>query len=345
MKSDLYAPVFVSVYDRPYHFKQCIESLAKNPGAERTTLFISSDGPRDDGTRSRVENVREYIKTIAGFQRVVPVLAAENTRGAIKRQTRELVSESFDRMIRSEDDVVFSPYFLQFINAGLEAYEDEPKVWGICGHLKLGAPRKPDVGHVFLQSHEPWGYGVWRDRDWPIDFDSRSFARAVIMDKQLAKNVNAKMPGCICLLVSTIAGRRSFGDACRNASLVQHGAIQVFPTRNLTTHIGADGSGMGAGNVRPHLANVRPHLAKQQVCLEPVPLVRTEQIAVDASIQQWVYQRWGGDWVAFRNGFLLLQLQTQDERLRWLARFMYQVLGLPGQAVRSLGLRRKAALA
>ena len=42
-----YAPVLVTVYDRPNHFKQCIESLLKNPGVSETTLFISSDGPKD----------------------------------------------------------------------------------------------------------------------------------------------------------------------------------------------------------------------------------------------------------------------------------------------------------
>ena len=66
-----YAPIFVSVFDRPYHFKACIESLAKNEGAENTLLFVSSDGPKDEASSHNVKLVRDYINNLKFFKKVI----------------------------------------------------------------------------------------------------------------------------------------------------------------------------------------------------------------------------------------------------------------------------------
>ena len=44
------APVVLFTYNRPWHTRQTIDALQKNELANRSDLFIYSDGPKDEQT-------------------------------------------------------------------------------------------------------------------------------------------------------------------------------------------------------------------------------------------------------------------------------------------------------
>ena len=64
------APIVLFVYNRPWHTQQTIEALQKNKLAIDSELFIYSDAPKNENAIEKVQEVRNYIKTIKGFRKV-----------------------------------------------------------------------------------------------------------------------------------------------------------------------------------------------------------------------------------------------------------------------------------
>ena len=67
---DNLAPIVLFVYNRPDHTKQTIEALQKNELAKKSELFIYSDAAKNENAEKKVNEVREYIKSIDGFKKI-----------------------------------------------------------------------------------------------------------------------------------------------------------------------------------------------------------------------------------------------------------------------------------
>jgi len=66
IKSYNLAPIVLFVYNRLDHTKQTIEALQKNEFANKSELFIYSDAAKNEESKQKVADVREYIKSING---------------------------------------------------------------------------------------------------------------------------------------------------------------------------------------------------------------------------------------------------------------------------------------
>lgn len=64
------APIVLFVYNRLWHTQQTIEALKKNVFAAESELFIYSDTSNNEGNKLKVEEVRNYLKTITGFKQI-----------------------------------------------------------------------------------------------------------------------------------------------------------------------------------------------------------------------------------------------------------------------------------
>ena len=64
------APIVVFGFNRPDALKNTISSLLLNKEAKDSDLFVFVDGPREGkvGEKEKVEEVREYVKSIKGFK-------------------------------------------------------------------------------------------------------------------------------------------------------------------------------------------------------------------------------------------------------------------------------------
>ena len=64
------APIVLFAYKRPEHTRRTVEALKANPGADRSELYLFSDGPKNEADREAVDEVRSYLRTVTGFARV-----------------------------------------------------------------------------------------------------------------------------------------------------------------------------------------------------------------------------------------------------------------------------------
>jgi len=236
------APIVLFVYNRPYHTRQTVEALRKNELASESKLVIYSDAPKNSEAKQSVQEVREYIKSIAGFKKVTIVereknwgLAANIIDGVTK-----IVNE-YGKIIVLEDDLVTSPYFLKFMNEALEFYQDEKRVWHISG---WNYPIEADTsdGAFLWRVMNCWGWATWADRwrNYEKDVDKLigSFSKEDI------KRFN--LDGIENFWEQVLENQKGEIDTWAifwYASIFKHNGLCVNPVQSYVDNIGHDGSG------------------------------------------------------------------------------------------------------
>ena len=104
------APVLIPTLNRYQHIKNCIESLAKNPLAKETELYISVDYPPSEKYEQGYQSVIDYLDSgVSGFKAVY-IYKQEKNLGVFKNADflRNKAFEKCEGYIVTEDDNVFS---------------------------------------------------------------------------------------------------------------------------------------------------------------------------------------------------------------------------------------------
>ena len=161
----VFAPVRITTYSRFEHFRRCVESLARCKGADQTEVFIGIDYPKNEEDSVGNTKIREFADTISGFKAVYVSKRDENLGQLFNG--RDLLAQirerGYDRFIDVEDDLEFAPNFLEYMNQCLEKYEDDPRVFSVCGYSYLEwAGKTGSVGNAFpMKGFCAWGTGYW----------------------------------------------------------------------------------------------------------------------------------------------------------------------------------------
>lgn len=160
------APVAMFVYNRLDNTRKTIEHLQKNILAAETSLYIFSDGGKDEKSWKAVSEVRSYLHTITGFKELHIIERPENIY--LERNIMEgirYVLERHDTIIVLEDDICTSPVFLQYMNDALHKYRSEKRVMHVAGFTNLDVP---ELGEIYFTPHiSGWGWATWKDR-WQL---------------------------------------------------------------------------------------------------------------------------------------------------------------------------------
>ena len=158
-----FAPIALFVYNRPWHTKQTVEALQKNELANKSELFIYCDNAKNKGAQKSVDEVRNFVKNIKGFKKITIIKRKRNWGLAcsIIDGVTKIVNE-YGKIIVLEDDLVTSPYFLEFMNDGLKMYKDDLKVASIHGYIY---PIKSLPDTFFIKGADCWGWATWK-RVW-----------------------------------------------------------------------------------------------------------------------------------------------------------------------------------
>ena len=283
------APILLFVYNRPAHTRRLVESLLRNAEAAGSSLYIYSDAPRDESVRPAVDEVRRYVRSIRGFDRVEVVERTENwglARSIIDGVSTAL--QRFDRVIVLEDDLVLSPYFLRFMNEALETYKDEPRV----GHIQAcDFTQDPSLPDTFLIKWTgSWGWATWR-RAWKHfnpdgqalldELERRRLTRTFDFDGAYRYTR---------MLRRQVEGKNNSWAIRWNASLFLADILSLNVGRSLVQNTGFDGSGTHCGG---------GGLYASTLWMKPLPVVRispaVENPAARHAIARY-YRRHFGFW-------------------------------------------------
>jgi len=239
------APIVLFVYNRLWHTKQTIEALQKNEFAKETELFIYADGVKEKVSKDdikKVEEVRSYIKTITGFKKVVITERNENYGLAenIIFGVTEIINK-FGKIIVLEDDIVTSPFFLQYMNNALNFYENESKVMTISAYsYPINSENLPET--YLLRPSACWGWATW-ENSWKffnndIDNTIKKFSKKDIYT--FDADGTAKFWEQV---IANKKGRLKTWAIFWSASMFVQNGLTLFPKFSYTNNIGHDNSG------------------------------------------------------------------------------------------------------
>ena len=235
-----YAPIALFTYNRADHTQQAVESLLKNAEAKESDLFIFSDGAKTPEKQLGVDDNRAYIHTVSGF-RSVTIIEREKNWGlanSLIAGITEIVNQ-YGRVIVVEDDLILSPYFLQFMNEALEKYKDEDRVASISAFLNPIDCEAPDT--FFLRYFACWGWATWK-RGWDILINDDRVLLKQLRWKKNDFNIGGTGPFYGILYCDKIGLNDSWAVRFY-ASQFLAGKLQLFPGRSMAIQTGTDGSG------------------------------------------------------------------------------------------------------
>lgn len=280
------APVAVYTYTRHEHLTKTVEALRRNHLAPQTVLYIVSDGPKTPEHAVAVRRLRDYVDNLTGFREVVRVYRETNIgQRRSPPEAEKMILGDHGRIINMDDDNITSPNFLDFMNAGLQHFEDDPSTYSISGYSPpLSAPASGDFFRFAWNM--AWGYGVWKrkhDRFHPLVNRYDEWLRSGLLRRQ------NRAGG---LYVSDSArrdflGQKYFPDAVLCTQMFESGMYTIVPTVSKVHNTGQDGSGQSS------------HLVTSKYDVE---LDKGEQRAFDFDHESSDAERSRRDVVALLNG-------------------------------------------
>lgn len=187
-----FAPICLFLYNRLEETKTSIEALKNNHLASESELYIFSDGWKNDASKEKIIQVREYIKSIDGFKKIT--IKESPLNKGLATSIIDGVSEVmnlYGSVIVLEDDLITSPNFLKFMNEGLNFYKDNSSIFSISGYsMDLPSLKKYDKDYYLGVRASSWGWATWSrswiDIDWYIK-DYKDFKHSFKAKKEFRK--------------------------------------------------------------------------------------------------------------------------------------------------------------
>ena len=236
----MYAPIALFTYNRADKTQRVLESLKQNAESKDSDLYIFSDGPKNEKAAEGVKANREYIHTVTGFKSVTIIEREKNwgLANSLIAGITEVINK-YGRVIVVEDDLILSPYFLQFMNDGLEMYKDDDKVSSITAFVPDVKEELPET--YFLSFFHCWGWATWK-RAWDLlETDPRPLLRKIKWKKNKF-DVGGSFGNYGLLYLQKVGGVDSWYIRLY-ASFFLAGKLTLFPKRSLISNCGQDGSG------------------------------------------------------------------------------------------------------
>lgn len=245
------APVIVFAYNRKAHLERTLNALAINEGAAKTDLFIFVDAPENGRRDAGSDAVRDYVmeykdmhESDGSFQSVtvVPAQQHKGLAASVIGGVSSVIAK-YGRAVVVEDDIVTSPYFLNYMNDALDYYEGDKRVWSVSGYtlpLQALESYNRDV-YAFFRCCS-WGWATWEDRwnlnDWEVEdfaaFDKNFFKRRKFNrgGRDLSFQLDRQMLG----MIDSWAIRWGYNEYKNNM-------LTIYPSASYVDNEGFDGSG------------------------------------------------------------------------------------------------------
>jgi len=236
------APIVLFVYNRPHHTRRTVEALRLNQLASKSDLIVYSDGYKNDDSFADVLAVRDYLKTITGFNSI-EIIEREKNYGLAKSIISGVtdVVNKYGKVIVLEDDIVADVMFLKYMNYSLDLYESSDNVWHVTGwNSPIGVVENNFC--FFWSMMECWGWGTWKNR-WSM-FEKNKFNSIDEVKKIGIKKFNffGTVPYYDQLLDNK-EGSINTWAVYWYLSIFKNNGLCLAPYMSLVKNIGFDGSG------------------------------------------------------------------------------------------------------
>lgn len=226
------APIVLFTYCRLSNTIETIEHLKRNAEAVSSDLIIYSDAPKNEKAKEGVMATRQYIHSISGFKSIT-IIEREKNMGLANSIVDGVTSvvNKYGRVIVLEDDLSVSPFFLKYMNEGLDRYEKRNDIASIHGYVYPVKEQLPEA--MLIKGADCWGWATWK-RAWDIfSFDAKTLYRRIIESNRGREfDFNYSYP-YMKMLKEQIDGALNSWAICWYASAFLNDLYTVYPGQSL----------------------------------------------------------------------------------------------------------------
>jgi hypothetical protein len=239
------APIALFVYNRPEHAFRTLSSLKENPLAKESKLFIFSDGaknPNDKSQTEKIGQVREMIRKEqwCGEVTIIESPVNKGLANSLSGGITKIVNE-FGKVIVIEDDLQFSPDFLNYLNTALYLYENNERVFSIAAFMFPIKSRLPETYFLHIPTWSG-GWATWK-RAWDYFNPDAAELLQKVKEKGRLKFDFWKSINWYRLLKRNYEGKVDSWAIRWYASVFVKDGLCLHPRQSLTRNIGFDASG------------------------------------------------------------------------------------------------------
>ncbi|MCJ8210721.1 glycosyltransferase [Mucilaginibacter sp. RS28] len=283
------APIALFVYNRPEHTRRTLSYLQKNLLADESRLYIFSDAAKTEADAAKVDEVRRIAEQVTGFK-AVRIIAREQNMGlanSIISGVTQLVND-YGKVIVFEDDLLSSPYTLQYFNEALQRYQHQEQVMHIGAYMyDLKSPELPET--FFYRAATSWGWATWA-RAWKnfepdVDVLMKQFDREKIRAFSIEGTMNFWKQ-----MLQFKAGKNNSWAIRWYASIFLKNGLTLNPSHSLIQNIGHDGSGVHSNQEEMY----QVHISRKPVTYFPDDL--KENTDAYRAIKHFLKNRKGNLW-------------------------------------------------
>lgn len=256
----MYAPVIVFCYNRRDHLEKTLHALEQNRLADKSDIYIFSDGSRGEKDENAVAEVRSFLKDYEekSYFKSIEVIMSEKNRGLADSIIGGVsrIIEKYGKVIVLEDDLVTSVDFLEYMNQALDFFEKDENIWSVTGYtlpLKGLKTYKEDIYLSYRASS--WAWGTWKDQWKTVDWEVKDFAE-LCKSKEMQKKLNRGGREMFQMLKDQQEGRNNSWAIRWCYSQSKQDKYTVHPKYCKARNIGGDGTGENSLATRKYLTEI-----------------------------------------------------------------------------------------
>jgi hypothetical protein len=246
MVETTWAPIALFIYKRPDHTRRTIEHLLRCVGFDHSPVYVFADGPKHPRDVPVIQRTRSEARRLLGDRAVY--LERETNAGldnSVIAGVTDLCGRH-GRVVVVEDDLVVSPHFLEFLNAGLRLYENEPRVMQVCGHIFDVPELRESKDAILLPLISSWGWATWK-RAWDLfDPEARGWTERLNDQQERTRfDLDGSFPYARMLSQQMRRAVPAWDIRWYYTVFVRKG-LALYPPRALVLNEGFDGTGTHA---------------------------------------------------------------------------------------------------
>lgn len=285
------APIVLFAYKRPLHLKSTLEALRKNPLAAQSQLIVFSDGAKNETEVALVAQSREVLRSIEGFSSVTIHEAAQNQglANSVIKGVSQVLAE-YGKAIVLEDDMICTPDFLNFMNDGLEYYQDNFQIFSLSGYsFPLSIPEEYPHQVYALPRASSWGWATWQDRWQLADWEMSDFI-VFQKDRQVQQKFNEGGADLSPMLFRQQRGKIDSWAIRWIYTHFKHQGLAVYPRESRIQNIGLDGSGTHSPKTARYLSqvNAKAYSFVKNPEVHPLILASLQHFFARSFVRSWI---------------------------------------------------------
>lgn len=261
------APICLFVYKRQNLTELTINYLKENLYSKESDLYIFSDAAKYNDEDKSVNEVREYINGIDGFNNIYIKEQTSNLglANSIISGVTEVINK-FGKIIVLEDDLITSKYFLKYMNEALDKYQNEDRVISIHGYIY---PIKKKLPYTFfIKGTDCWGWGTWKNRWDLFEKDGQLLLKQLRENNLLYSFDHNGSTNNVKMLRRQIRGEIDSWAIRWHASAFLKDKLTLYPGKSLVNNIGMG----GASTHVKHTSIYNTNISSEPIPIDDIPI-------------------------------------------------------------------------